>query len=163
MGATSVTGKGPGSADGKNRGSEHQTLGFSHIIENPEMGKVFTNFWDANNSDWNALSVAAFGSSSLGQFWIGFHGSAMNTWKLGFVNSAEITSENIVSIMNDPEKSIASIVFSDVPPQTAVCPFTSRQITVTSSGLNTDQVFPIVVWEWNGQPFTLSLAMSGPF
>jgi len=32
MSATSVTGTGPGSADGQNRGSEHQTLGTSHLI-----------------------------------------------------------------------------------------------------------------------------------
>lgn len=32
MGATSVTGKGLGSADGKNKGSEHQTLGVAHLI-----------------------------------------------------------------------------------------------------------------------------------
>lgn len=32
MGATSVTGKGAGSADGLNKGSEHMTLGAHHII-----------------------------------------------------------------------------------------------------------------------------------
>jgi hypothetical protein len=32
MGATSVTGVGPGSADGKNKGSEHMTLGVHHLI-----------------------------------------------------------------------------------------------------------------------------------
>jgi hypothetical protein len=32
MGATSVTGQGTGSADGFNRGSEHQTLGVTHLI-----------------------------------------------------------------------------------------------------------------------------------
>ena len=32
MGATSVTGKGLGSADGKNKGSAHQTLGVAHLI-----------------------------------------------------------------------------------------------------------------------------------
>lgn len=32
MAGTSVTGKGPGSADGFNRGSEHQTLGVTHLI-----------------------------------------------------------------------------------------------------------------------------------
>ena len=32
MGATSVTGTGHGSADGMNKGSEHMTLGVSHLI-----------------------------------------------------------------------------------------------------------------------------------
>jgi hypothetical protein len=32
MGATSVTGKGRGSADGKNKGSAHMTLGVAHLI-----------------------------------------------------------------------------------------------------------------------------------
>ena len=32
MAATSVTGTGPGSADGFNKGSEHQTLGVDHLI-----------------------------------------------------------------------------------------------------------------------------------
>lgn len=32
MGATSVTGVGPGSADGMNKGSEHQTLGVNKLI-----------------------------------------------------------------------------------------------------------------------------------
>jgi hypothetical protein len=32
MAATSITGTGPGSADGQNRGSEHQTLGVTHLI-----------------------------------------------------------------------------------------------------------------------------------
>jgi len=32
MGATSVTGVGYGSADGKNKGSEHMTLGVGHLI-----------------------------------------------------------------------------------------------------------------------------------
>lgn len=32
MGATSVTGVGPGSADGKNKGSEHMSLGVSKLI-----------------------------------------------------------------------------------------------------------------------------------
>lgn len=32
MGATSVTGKGTGSADGYNKGSSHMTLGVDHLI-----------------------------------------------------------------------------------------------------------------------------------
>jgi hypothetical protein len=32
MAATSVTGKGPGSADGKNKGSTHMTLGVDNLI-----------------------------------------------------------------------------------------------------------------------------------
>lgn len=32
MPASSVTGVGPGSADGKNKGSEHQTLATTHLI-----------------------------------------------------------------------------------------------------------------------------------
>jgi hypothetical protein len=32
MGATSVTGKGRGSADGSNKGSTHMTLGVSHLV-----------------------------------------------------------------------------------------------------------------------------------
>jgi hypothetical protein len=32
MAATSITGTGPGSADGQNRGSEHMTLGVTHLI-----------------------------------------------------------------------------------------------------------------------------------
>ena len=32
MGATSVTGKGNGSVDGSNKGSEHMSLGHRHLI-----------------------------------------------------------------------------------------------------------------------------------
>jgi hypothetical protein len=165
MGATSTTGTGPGSADGKNRGSSHQTLGFGHIIENPEMAKVFTNFPPDGN--WNALQVLNAGpdnpqSASLGQFWIGFHASAFYTWQNnGFINSEEITSEVVVAILNDTEDSIASVTFSDVPPQDGVCPFTSRQITITGTGLNGGAVVSTVVWEWNGQPFSMQVTIFG--